>query len=159
MWIGDVELVGALDEIEALDRERRLGVAEDPLGLQLLEARVRAVAADALGVEDADADDEVVDRDAARAARSGSSSGSPLWNTWPALPVRAGKLHVGDLDLARSPAAFGRAEHVGRPFRGLDGMSGRTADAGSSGDTTAADSWRPRVAGRQLLAPRWPRRR
>ena len=60
---GDVEFVGAFDEVEAVDREDRLRVAEDALGLQLLEVGVGAVAADALGVEDADADDEVVDRD------------------------------------------------------------------------------------------------
>ena len=60
---GDVELVGALDEIEALDREDRLRIAEDALGLQLFDVGVRPVAADALGVEDADPDDEVLDRD------------------------------------------------------------------------------------------------
>src|SRR3954453_12698567 len=57
----DVELVGAFDEIERRDRERRLGVAAQTLGNELGDRRVRAVAADTFGVEDADADDEVVD--------------------------------------------------------------------------------------------------
>ena len=35
----------------------------------------------------------------------------------PALPVRADERHVGDLDLARAPAAFGRLEHVWRGSR------------------------------------------
>ena len=37
---GDVELVGPFDEVEAVDREDRIGVAENPLGLQVLEVSV-----------------------------------------------------------------------------------------------------------------------
>ena len=58
----DVQLVGALDEIEALDREARFGVADHAHGFQLFDAGVRAVAADAFRVEQPDPDDEVVDR-------------------------------------------------------------------------------------------------
>src|SRR5262245_43362293 len=37
---GDVELVGAIHEIEALDGERRLGLAGQPCRRQVLEVRV-----------------------------------------------------------------------------------------------------------------------
>ena len=58
----DVELVGAFDEVERVDGEGGLGVAGQALGRQLLDVGVGAVAADAFGVEQAEADDEVVDR-------------------------------------------------------------------------------------------------
>src|SRR5262252_333097 len=59
---GDVDLVGAFDQIEAVDGEGRFGVAGEAHRRHLLEIGVRAVAADALGVEQADAEDEVVGR-------------------------------------------------------------------------------------------------
>src|SRR4051794_16245462 len=48
---GDVHLVGAFDQLERLDRERRFGVAAQPLPGELFDRRVGAVTADALGVE------------------------------------------------------------------------------------------------------------
>ena len=57
------------------------GVAAEPLGLQLLEVGVGAVAADAVGVEEADAEHEVVDRLRARGRFSRIGIGSPVWNT------------------------------------------------------------------------------
>ena len=59
---GDVQLVGPLDEIEAFDRERRLGLAAQTLRGELFEIGVGAVAADAVRIEQAEAEDEVVDR-------------------------------------------------------------------------------------------------
>ena len=50
----DVELVGAFDEVEALDDEVDLSVARQFDRLQLGDVGVRAVAADTIGVEDAD---------------------------------------------------------------------------------------------------------
>ena len=78
---GDVELVGAFDQIEALDRERDLGVAVQPLGIHLFEIRVGAVAADAVGVEQPDAEDEIVGRLAARGRFRADRIASPEWNT------------------------------------------------------------------------------
>src|SRR5215813_8478509 len=56
---GNVQLVGALDEIERRDRERGLGLAAEAFGREVRHRRVGAVAADAFRVEDADPDDEV----------------------------------------------------------------------------------------------------
>ena len=75
---GDVELVGALDQIERLDDEARPRRRRERVALELLDVGVRAVAADAFGVEDADAEDEVVDRRPARAGLSRTVSGSPV---------------------------------------------------------------------------------
>jgi len=47
---GDVELVGAFDEVEGVDGEGGLRVAGEALGRQLLDIGVGPVAADALGV-------------------------------------------------------------------------------------------------------------
>ena len=55
----DVELVGALDQIEAVDGEADLAVAAHRARRRALDVGVGAVAADAVGVEDADAEDEV----------------------------------------------------------------------------------------------------
>ena len=74
----DVELVGAFDQVEAVDREARRGGAVNLDRSELLDAGVGAVAADPLGVEQADADDEVVHRRAARASVICTASGSPL---------------------------------------------------------------------------------
>src|SRR4029453_7997945 len=52
---GHVQLVGALHEIERRDRERRVGVAAEPLRDEFGDRRVGAVTDNALGVEDADA--------------------------------------------------------------------------------------------------------
>ena len=117
----DVELVGALDEIQAVDRERRLGVAEDPLALQLLEAGVGPVAAHPFGIEDADADDEVVDRER-RAQPDPDRQRLARLEHVPALAVGRRQHDVGDLHLARSPPPFRRAEHVGRRLGGFDRM-------------------------------------
>ena len=84
----DVELVGALHQVEAVHREDRFGVAVDPRELELLEAGVGAVAADALGVEDADADRR--SRRSPAAPASGSVHVEPvagLWNTCAAFTV------------------------------------------------------------------------
>ena len=114
---------------------------------------VRAVAADAFGVEDADADDEVVDGER-RAQPDPDVEPLAAVEDVAALAVGAGQRHVGDLDLARSPAAFGRAEHVRRALDAAStGLSGSTAPAGSSGEI-AADLLRLRIAGGQLLLPR-----
>src|SRR5437867_2121356 len=51
----DVDFVGTFDEIEVVDRERHLAVAEHPLGRQLFEPRVGAVTTDAVRVEQPDA--------------------------------------------------------------------------------------------------------
>src|SRR5438105_3533303 len=56
----DVYFICALDEIEAVDRERGFGVAAQSLRVHLLEKRVRAVAAHAVRIEDADAEHEIV---------------------------------------------------------------------------------------------------
>src|SRR5204863_8409092 len=58
----DIDLVGPLDEVEALDRKRHLRVAGQLLGLHLLETGVGAVTAYAVRVVEADAEDEVVHR-------------------------------------------------------------------------------------------------
>src|SRR5207248_8169401 len=49
-----------VDQIEVVDREGYLAVAADLVRLKFFERRVRAVAGDAFGVIEADAEDEVV---------------------------------------------------------------------------------------------------
>src|SRR5262249_41445720 len=56
----DIELVGPFDEIEPVDRESALGIARQSLRRHLFEIGVRAVAADAVRVEEADAKHEIV---------------------------------------------------------------------------------------------------
>ncbi len=58
----DVQLVGAFDEVEAVNRERRFGFARKLPWVHLFEIRVRAVTADAVRVEQPDAEHEVVGR-------------------------------------------------------------------------------------------------
>src|SRR5574339_999774 len=121
---GDVNLVRALDKIEAIDREERLCIAQHTHGLQLLNARVRAVTADAFGVEDSNPNHEILilnrgskpDPDGQRFTAVEHVTG---------LLVRTIQLNLGDLDLARAPAALGRTEHVSRSFRGLDRVVGK----------------------------------
>src|SRR5262249_17912521 len=102
---GDVDFVGSLDELEAIDREGRLGIAGEPLGGHFLEVGIRPVAADAVGVEQAHAEDEVV----------GRLSGPHLYanrhriagvEDEGRLAALIDERDVGDLDLARSPAPF-----------------------------------------------------
>src|SRR5204863_342762 len=58
----NVDLVGALDEVEAGDCKRHFALAGELRRPHLLEARVRSVTADAVRVEQSDAEFEVVDR-------------------------------------------------------------------------------------------------
>src|SRR5689334_8579949 len=51
-----IELVGAFNEIETVDRETRFGVAKNADRLQFLDVGVGPVAADPFRVEDPDAD-------------------------------------------------------------------------------------------------------
>ena len=57
---GHVELVGAADQLETIDDEGHFAVAGDANPTQFLDFGVGAVAAHAVGVENADAKDEVV---------------------------------------------------------------------------------------------------
>ena len=59
---GDVEQVGALDQAQVLDREAHLGLAREAARDVVLEVGVGAVDADAVRREQADAEDEVLDR-------------------------------------------------------------------------------------------------
>ena len=104
---GDVELVGALDEIEAVDRERHVRLAAQPLRIHLLDVRVGAVAAHAVGVEQADAEHEVVGRRGAREPSGERAAASPVWKTNDGCAVAIEERDLGDLDLARSPAPLG----------------------------------------------------
>jgi hypothetical protein len=90
-------------------------------GEQLVDRGVRAVAADAFGVEDADADDEVVHRQR-RAQPDAHLDRIAGLKDMTGLAVGAEQRDVRDLDLARAPASFRGAEHVGRAGRGLDGI-------------------------------------
>ena len=60
---GDIEFIGATDEIELVNNKRHGGVALERLRLHLLNMRVGAVAAHPIVAEDADAEREVVDLD------------------------------------------------------------------------------------------------
>src|SRR4051794_7278723 len=97
---GDVDLVGALDEIERVDGEEGLCVTQDAHRLQVLDIRVRAVTADAFGVEDSDSDDEVLIfhwRSKPHSNRQGFAAVKHVAR----LLVRTKQLDLGDLDLAR----------------------------------------------------------
>ena len=127
----DVELVGALDEVEPLDDERHLAGAGQLDRLELLDVGVRAVAAHPFAVEDADAEDEVVHR-LRRPDREPDRQPVAA-----AEDVRLGAVALdGDaFDAHRpgAPAAFRGPEHVGgrlpagrrRPLRGGLGRLGR----------------------------------
>src|SRR5262245_43655810 len=96
---GNVNLVRALDEIEAGDREEHLSVAENAHGLEFLDARVRAVTADAFRVEDSNPNHEVLILD-------GRPQPDPNRQWFAAvkhvsgLLVRATQLNIGDLDFS-----------------------------------------------------------
>ncbi len=94
---GDVEFIRAFHQIQALDREPRLGVAEDPFALELFNARVRAVAADAFRVEEPDPDHEVLDL---HGGPQGNADGErlPAVEHVPRLSIGAAQVHVRDLD-------------------------------------------------------------
>src|SRR5262245_32760805 len=56
---GDVELVCAFDEIEALDRKRDFGLTLETFWIHLLDEGVRAIAAHAVSVEEAQSKHEI----------------------------------------------------------------------------------------------------
>src|SRR5258708_17758539 len=113
---GHVDLVRALDKLEAVDRERYFSVACEPLGVHLLEIGVRAVAADAIGVEQSESKDEVVGGircahfDSHRHWLAGMKHVRSL-----RLPVE--ERHVDDFHFARTPSPFDRPMTVNRPLR------------------------------------------
>src|SRR5258708_26322058 len=108
----DVDLVGALDEIEAVDGKRRFGLAAQMLRVHLLEIRVGAIAADAVRVEEADAEHEVVGRlrcarpDADRQRLAGVKHERRL-------SAAVEECDVADLHVARSPPPLAGLERVG----------------------------------------------
>ena len=59
---GDVQLVGSFNQVQTIDRKGHLIAAFEPLRRHLFEIRVRPVTTDAVGVEQAHAEDEVVGR-------------------------------------------------------------------------------------------------
>ena len=116
---------------------------------QLLDVRVRAVAAHALGVEQADAEDEVRDplrRAHVQAERHALAGVEDVGG----LAVVAGQRHLGDLDLARAPATLGGTEHVVRLPCGVHGAL-RKLGGGVGGRCGLGGPPSPRVGGRELL--------
>ena len=65
-----------------------------PCGVHLFEVRVRAVAADAVGVEEADAEHEIVGRLRGRGPSGESTSRSPEWKTYDGLAVCVQQRHA-----------------------------------------------------------------
>src|SRR5215470_1307208 len=59
---GHVEFVRAFDEIESVDRERDLRIAVDVFRHHVLDVCICTEAADAVRIEDADAEDEIRSR-------------------------------------------------------------------------------------------------
>ena len=108
---GDVDLVGAFHEIQGLDVERHLGVAAEAFGLHVLRVGVGAVAAHAVGVEQADAEHEIGDR-LMGADVQADRHRIPGVKHERRRQVAADKRDVRDLDVARSPAPLRRPEHV-----------------------------------------------
>ena len=106
--------------------------------------RVGAVTADAVGVEEADAEHEVVDG-AWRAPSAAPPSASPEWKTNDGSPSRVEERDLGNLDLARAPSALDSLEHVLRQAS----LSGDSPPADAGG----VDSRRP--AARPPPRP-WP---
>src|SRR5262245_26421987 len=108
---GDVDLVRTLDERKALQMEPHLRVAAELSWLRSFDVRVRAVAADAFGAEDADAEDEIgqplmrldAEQDFDRLTRLEDVRGRA---------VAAPKVDTENLGLARSPSAFACRAHV-----------------------------------------------
>src|SRR5579872_7380770 len=98
----DVELICAFDEIQMLDGECHLSLAIDTFGFHLLDVGIRSEAADALGVEDADAEHEVAHGLRAADAKSYGDGVAGL-KSERRLSVGADELDVADLDLAGSP--------------------------------------------------------
>ena len=100
---GDIELVGALDQVEAVDGEGRVAVAGEPLGIHFFQVRVRAVAAHAVGVEQPDAEHEVVGRLGGVDLQADRHRVAGVEHER-RLPLAIEERDVGDLHFARSPA-------------------------------------------------------
>ena len=106
---GHVELVGAVDEVQTVDRETAL--RRSPLKAawrRAVDVRVGAVAAHAVGVEDADAEHQVSHGLTALVTCIRISSGSPDWNTCARRPFAAEQLDADDLHFARVPNGLRR---------------------------------------------------
>src|SRR4029079_12333976 len=115
----DVQFVCTLNEIEALNREICFGVPQDADGLQVLDVGVRAVTADALGVEDPDSDHEILILNR-RSKRYADGEWLAAVEDVPGLAIRTAQLNVRDFNLARTPSPFGRPKHVSRAGSRLD---------------------------------------
>ena len=63
----DVDLVGALHQLEALDPKRDVAFAGDLSRIKLLDVGVGAVTTNAVGIEQAEAEDEILRSADARA--------------------------------------------------------------------------------------------
>src|SRR2546423_9718563 len=109
---GDIEFVRSVDQVETLNRARHLGIARKLAGNGSLDMRVGAVAADTLGVEDPDAEDKIAHWLVGMDAEADLQRLARLEDVG-RLTIRACQVDTGDLDLARSPASFDGAEHIG----------------------------------------------
>src|SRR6266513_1785655 len=116
-----IELVGAFNEIETLDRETRFGVAKNADRFHFLDTGIGSVAADPFRIENPDADHKILVFNW-RAETDANRERLAAVKHVARLLVRAVKLDVRDFNFPRSPSTFRRAEHVGWTFRGLDGI-------------------------------------
>src|SRR5688572_24049679 len=122
---GDIELVGAFDEIEALDTEGHFSFATGFLRHEALEVRIGAVAVDPVGTVDANAEDEVGRRLVRAHTQVDRHRIAGLENVRH-LALRGFERHAGYFELARTPAALVAARHVVESGR----YGGWTLDAG-----------------------------
>jgi hypothetical protein len=112
----DVHFVGPFDEIEVLDRERHLTVARHPFGRQLFEPRVGAVTTDAVGVEQSDAEHEIVRRLPGADLHPNRQRFAAVEDE-PGFPRFVEERDVDDFNLARTPAALGGRRRIRRVRR------------------------------------------
>jgi hypothetical protein len=108
---GNIKLVRPLDEIELVNREDDKTFSYQLARDATVDLRVRAVTANALGVEDADAERKITHA-LIRADVKPDLHAFARLEKMRRLPGRANHFDSRDLRLARSPSAFGGCEHV-----------------------------------------------
>src|SRR4051812_30523896 len=104
---GGVELVRAFDEVERIDREGHEAFASQFAWRAALDGGIRAVTADALDVEDADAECEVAEP-LVRAYVQADLDTFARLKQMRGLPARASHLDVGNFRFTVAPTSFFR---------------------------------------------------
>jgi hypothetical protein len=129
---GDVDLVGALDEVQVVDAKSNFAIAGDLRWLELFDGGVRAVAADAVGIEQPHAKHEVV-RGLVHPRFEPHLHGLAGLKDVTDGAIAAVECDLGHLDLARTPSTLGRLEHIGWCVHDVGGLVAVCLTMGDAG--------------------------